>query len=29
MEKEIWLQKLKEQLEDYSEQVPTSGWQRL
>lgn len=28
-EKEIWMQKLKEKLDDYSEPTPASGWERL
>lgn len=28
-EKELWMQKLKEKLEDYSEPMPASGWERL
>lgn len=29
MEDELWLKKLKERLDDYSEPVPASGWKRL
>lgn len=28
-EKELWMNKLKEKLADYSEQVPASGWEQL
>ncbi len=28
-DKELWLKKLKEKLEDYSEPTPASGWERL
>lgn len=28
-EKELWMNKLKEKLEDYSEPIPASGWQQL
>lgn len=29
MEDELWMRKIKERLEDYSEPVPASGWERL
>lgn len=29
MEDELWMRKIKERLEDYSEPVPASGWKRL
>ena len=29
MRNELWLQKIKEQLKDYSEQLPESGWEQL
>ena len=28
-EKELWMNKLKEKLADYSEPVPASGWEQL
>lgn len=28
-DKELWMQKLKEKLEDYSEPIPASGWEQL
>ena len=28
-EKELWMNKLKEKLADYSEPTPASGWERL
>mgnify|MGYP006922383328 CR=1 FL=1 len=28
-EKELWMNKLKEKLEDYSEPIPASGWEQL
>ena len=29
MEDELWMRKIKERLEDYSEPLPVSGWERL
>lgn len=29
MEDELWMKKIKERLEDYSEPLPTAGWERL
>ncbi len=29
MEDELWMKKIKERLEDYSEPIPASGWERL
>lgn len=29
MEDELWMKKIKERLEDYSEPLPTTGWERL
>lgn len=29
MEDELWMKKIKERLEDYSEPIPVSGWERL
>ena len=29
MEDELWLKKIKDKLEDYSEPLPVAGWERL
>ena len=29
MKEEQWLKKIKERLDDYSEEIPSDGWQRL
>ena len=29
MEDELWMRKIKERLDDYSEPLPVSGWERL
>lgn len=29
MKEELWLKKMKERLDDYSEPLPSDGWERL